>query len=89
MHNSIFQDALISTSRAESKFTIPAYNKMRIEYLDKIKHTMEQNVAQTILDFVSSFGCTIALDGWTSLSEKTTNQHHVYMSKGHSIFGCD
>ena len=71
MRNPIFQNALICTSRAGSKFTIPPYNKMRTEYLDKIKHTMEQSIARTVLDFVPSFGCTIALDGWTSCQKKT------------------
>ena len=43
---------------------------MRIEYLDKRKHTMEQSIARTVLDFVTNFGCTIALDGWTSCQKK-------------------
>ena len=66
MRNPIFQEALMCTAHAGSKFTIPPYNKMQIEYLDKIKHTMEQSIARTILNFVPSFGCTTALDGWTS-----------------------
>ena len=43
---------------------------MRTEYLDKIKHSLEQNILQIVLDFVPSFGCTIALDGWTSCQKK-------------------
>ena len=31
---------------------------------------MEQSISQTVLDFVPSFGCTIALDGWTSCQKK-------------------
>ena len=45
MRNPIFQDALMCTARAGSKFSIPPYNKMRTEYLDKIKHTMEQSIS--------------------------------------------
>ena len=71
IRNPIFhQDALICTSRAGSKFTIPPYNKMRTEYLDKIKHSLEQNILQTMLGFVPRFECTIALDGWTSCKKK-------------------
>ena len=58
MHNPIFQDALMCTARAGLKFSIPPYNKMQTEYLDKIKHTMQQSVLQIVLDFVPSFGCT-------------------------------
>ena len=43
---------------------------MRTEYLDKVKHTMEQGIACTVLDFVPIFGCTIAFDGWTSCQKK-------------------
>ena len=49
---------------------IPPYNKMRTEYLDKIKHSLEQNILRIVLEFVPSFGCTIALDGWTSCQKK-------------------
>ena len=70
MRNPIFQDALMCPARAGSKFSIPPYNKMRTEYLDKIKHTMEKSISRTVLDFVPSFGCTIALDGWTSCQKK-------------------
>lgn len=52
IQNPIFQDA---TARAWSKFIIPPYNKMIIEYLDKVKHTMEQGIARIILDFSPIF----------------------------------
>ena len=72
MHNPIFQDALICTSCVGSKITIPPYNKMHIEYLDKVKHSLEQNILQIVLGFVPIFMCTIAIDGWTSCKKKTT-----------------
>ena len=31
---------------------------------------MEQSIARIVLDFVPNFGCTIALDGWTSCPKK-------------------
>ena len=70
IRNHVFQDALLCTAKAGSKFTIPPYNKMRTEYLDKVKHTMEQGISRTVLDFIPIFGCTIALDGWTSYQKK-------------------
>ena len=45
IRNPIFQDALICRSCAGSKFTIPPYNKMHTEYLDKIKHSLKKHFA--------------------------------------------
>ena len=55
MHNPIFQDTLICTSCASSKFTIIPYNKMRTNFLDKIKPSLEQNILRTVLDFVLTY----------------------------------
>lgn len=68
IRNPVFQDALLST--AKTGFVLPDYNKMRTEYLEKVKGSVEASIQRTVLDFVPSFGCTIAMDGWTSCQKK-------------------
>ena len=68
IRNPMFQDALLST--AKTGFVLPDYNKMRTEYLEKVKSSVESSIQCTVLDFVPSFGCTIAMDGWTSYQKK-------------------
>ena len=64
MQNPIFQDALMCT--AKKGFILPDYNKIRTEYVDKVKQSTEAILKRTVLIFLPMFGCTIALDGWTS-----------------------
>lgn len=68
IHNPIFQDALMST--AKKGFTLPDYNKMQIEYLQKVKCTTELCLKHCVLDYLLAFGCTIAMDGWTNVHKK-------------------
>ena len=68
IRNPMFQDALLST--AKTGFVLPDYNKMRTEYLEKVKSIVESSIQRTVLDFVPSFGCTIAMDGWTTCQKK-------------------
>ena len=68
IRNPIFQDALMST--AKKGFVMPDYNKMRTEYVDKVKNSTEAILKRTVLDFIPMFGCTIALDSWTSCQKK-------------------
>ena len=53
-------------STAKKGFVLLDYNKMRIEYVDKVKASTEAILEQTVLDFVPLFGCAVALDGWTN-----------------------
>ena len=78
LRNPIFQDALMST--AKKGFVLPDYNKMRTEYVDKVKASTEAILKRTVLDFVPAFGCTIALDGWTSCQKKTFDKYNVHLS---------
>ena len=64
IRNPIFQDALMST--AKKGFVLLDYNKMRTEYVDKVKNSTEAILKRTVLDFLPLFGCAIALDGWTN-----------------------
>ena len=57
-------------STAKKGFVAPDYNKMRTEYLDKVKVSSEDILKRTTLDFVPQYGCTIALDGWTNCQKK-------------------
>lgn len=59
-----FREALLSCARPG--FTLPEYNKMRCEYLSKLKNTVTNVVQKKILDFIPIYGCTLAFDGWTS-----------------------
>ena len=53
-------------STAKKGFVWPDYNKMRTKYVDKVKASTEAILKRIVLDFVPSFGCAIALDGWTN-----------------------
>ena len=53
-------------SIAKQEFVLPNYNKMRIEYVDKVKNSIEPILKWTVLNFVPSFRWAIALDGWTN-----------------------
>ena len=59
---------LLSTTK--TRFVLPHYNKMRAEYLEKVKSSVESSIQRTVVDFVPSFGCTIAMDGWTNCQKK-------------------
>ncbi|KAH7278423.1 hypothetical protein KP509_38G040200 [Ceratopteris richardii] len=53
-------------STAQKGFTMTDYNKMCIEYVDKVKKSTEAILKQIVLDYVPMYGCIIALDGWIS-----------------------
>ena len=57
-------------STTKKGFVMPDYNKMRTEYLDKVKASSEDILKRTTLDYVPQYGCTIALDGWTNCQKK-------------------
>lgn len=57
-------------STAKKGFVILDYNKIHTKYVDKVKSSTEAILKQTMLDFVTMFGCAIALDGWTSCQKK-------------------
>ncbi|KAH7366153.1 hypothetical protein KP509_18G065400 [Ceratopteris richardii] len=83
IHNHIFKDALMSTAR--KGFTMPGYNKMRIEYVDKVKKSTEAILKQKILDYVPMYGCTIALNVWTSCQKKPLINIMVICPRGNMI----
>ena len=84
LRNPIFQDALMST--AKKGFVLSFYNKMRTEYVDKVKASTEAILKRTVLDFVPAFGCTIALDGWTSCKKKPLINIMCICPKGSMFF---
>ena len=57
-------------SIAKKGFVLPYYNKMHTKYVDKVKASTEAILKQIVLDFVPSFGCAIALDGWTNCQKR-------------------
>ena len=64
IRNESFRSALKSNCKAG--VTIPDYNMMITIYLDKLKGTLSEILDKTILEYLSSIACTIALDGWTN-----------------------
>ena len=64
IRNPTFQDALMSTPK--QIFVQFDYNKMHTECVDKVKKSIEAILKRIVLDFVPSFGFSIALDGWTN-----------------------
>ena len=83
LRNPIFKDALMST--AKKGFVMPDYNKMRTEYLDKVKASSEDILKRSTLDYVPQYGCTIALDGWTNCQKKPLINVMLICPKGPSF----
>ena len=64
MWNEIFRTVLRSNCKAG--VTILDYNMMQIVYLDKIKGSITEILEKTIIEYLPSTRCTIALDVWTN-----------------------
>ena len=72
-------------STTKKGFVALDYNKMRREYLDKVKASSKNILKRTNFYFVPQYGCTIALDGWTSCQKKPLINFMLICPRG-SIF---
>ena len=85
--NAAFKEAVMKTAAFKKPYVPPSYHDIRTRLLVEAKADLEAQLNNRIAESVRKFGGTLALDGWTSVSNRPLCNAMLVSSVGELFLG--